>query len=96
MRWDGMYCARRSRAAGAPRLGEGWHSQVHVCPCLGKLRHPSTLDGMVWYGMAAGAPRLGEGLHTQVHVCLSHDKLRHPYTLDEVRWYGMVWYGMVT
>ena len=51
MRWDGMYCARRSRAAGAPHLGEGWHSQVHVCPCHDKLRHPYTLDGMVWYGM---------------------------------------------
>ena len=51
MRWDGMYCARRSRAAGAPRLGEGWHTQIHVCPSHDELRHPSTLDGMRWYGM---------------------------------------------
>ena len=56
MRWDGMYCARRSRAAGAPRLGEGWHTQVHVCLSHDKLRHPYTLDemrwdSMVWYGM---------------------------------------------
>ena len=56
MRWDGMYCARRSRAAGAPRLGEGWHSQVHVCLSHDKLRHPYTLDemrwdSMGWYGM---------------------------------------------
>ena len=44
----GCDCARRSRAAGAPRLGEGWHTQVHVCLSHDKLQHPSTLDGMRW------------------------------------------------
>ena len=50
MRWDGMYCARRSRAAGALHLGEGWHSQVHVCPSHDKLRQ-MVWYGRVWYGM---------------------------------------------
>ena len=48
MRLDGMYCARRSCAAGVPRLGEGWHTQVNVCLSHDKLRHTSTLDGMRW------------------------------------------------
>jgi hypothetical protein len=26
MRWDEMRCVSRSRAAGAPRLGKGWHT----------------------------------------------------------------------
>ena len=56
MGWDGMGCVSRSRAAGAPRLGEGWHTQVHVCLSHDKLQHPYTLDemrwdSMVWYGM---------------------------------------------
>ena len=46
MGWDGMYCARRSRAAGAPRLGEGWHTQINACLSLDRLRHPYTLDAM--------------------------------------------------
>ena len=46
MGWDGM-CAPEL-AAGAPRLGEGWHTQVHVCLSQDKLQHPSTLDGMRW------------------------------------------------
>ena len=48
---DGMGCVSRSRAAGAPRLGKGWHTQINVCFRLDRLRHPSTLDGMEWYGM---------------------------------------------
>ena len=28
MRWDGMRCVSRSRAAGAPRLAKGWHTQI--------------------------------------------------------------------
>ena len=46
MGWDGMGCVSRSRAAGAPRLGEGWHTQVHVRLSHDKLRHPYTLDGI--------------------------------------------------
>ena len=50
MRWDGMY-VRRSCAAGVPRLGKGWHTQIHVRPGLGRMRHPSRRDGMGWDGM---------------------------------------------
>ena len=32
-------------------MGKGWYTQIDVCSCLGKLRHPSTLAGMGWYGM---------------------------------------------
>ena len=51
MGWDGMGCVSRSRAAGAPRLGKGCHTQINVCIVLVRLRHPSTLDGMGWDGM---------------------------------------------
>ena len=51
MGWDGMGCVSRSRAAGAPRLGKGCHTQINVCIGLVRLRHPSTLDGMGWDGM---------------------------------------------
>ena len=53
MGWDGMGCVSRSRAAGAPRLGKGWHTQINVRIVLVRLRHPSTLvwDGMGWDGM---------------------------------------------
>ena len=51
MGWDRMGCVSRSRAARAPRLGKGCHTQINVCSRLDRLRHPSTLDGMEWYGM---------------------------------------------
>ena len=51
MRWDGMRCVSQSRAAGAPRLGKGWHTQINVCFGLDRMRHLFTLDGMGWDGM---------------------------------------------
>ena len=46
-----MGCVSRSRAAGAPRLGKDCHTHINVFFGPDRLRHPSTLDGMVWYGM---------------------------------------------
>ena len=51
MGWDGMGCVSRSRAAGAPRLGKGCHTQINVCIVLVRLRHPSTCTSMGWDGM---------------------------------------------
>ena len=52
MGWDGMGCVSRSRAARAPRLGKGCHTQINVFrPRQAAAPFHTGWDGMGWDGM---------------------------------------------